>query len=138
MSAATPAGLRYSEDHVWARAEEAGTVAVGITDFAQSALGKIVVATLPEPGAVATADELLCEVESTKAVSEVYAPVSGTVVTVNEALRADPSSLNLDPYGAGWICTISLSDPSQLQGLRDAAAYAEFVGDDNAGAGSSD
>ena len=129
MSAVAPGDVRYSEDHVWARPEGA-TLAVGITDFAQSALGKIVVANLPEPGAVVAIDELLCEVESTKAVSEVYAPISGTVVTINEALREDPSPLNSDPYGAGWICTIAATEPTQYQGLRDAAAYADFVGDD--------
>jgi len=119
-----PDGLRYSKDHEWIRAEGA-TARVGITDFAQDALGDIVFVDLPEVGSAVEVGGQLGEVESTKSVSEVYAPVSGVVRAVNEALRDAPEVLNADPYGEGWICELEVSDDAQLDELLDAAAYAQ-------------
>ncbi len=121
-----PGDLRFSKDHEWVRVE--GTTAtLGITDFAQDALGDVVFVSLPDVGAAVEAGSAVGEVESTKSVSEIYAPVSGTVRGVNESLRDAPEVLNADPYGEGWICTIELADPSQLDGLLDAAAYAQLT-----------
>jgi len=119
-----PDDLRYSKDHEWVRAEST-TARVGITDFAQDALGDVVYVALPDVGATFDAGAAIGEVESTKSVSEVYAPVSGTVVAVNEALREAPEVLNADPYGEGWICEIEVADAAQLEALLDAAAYAQ-------------
>ena len=119
-----PDDLRYSKDHEWVRAEST-TARVGITDFAQDALGDVVYVALPDVGATFDAGAAIGEVESTKSVSEVYAPVSGTVVAVNEALRDAPEVLNADPYGEGWICEIEVADAAQLEALLDAAAYAQ-------------
>jgi glycine cleavage system H protein len=121
-----PAELRYSKDHEWVRVD--GDVAtLGITDYAQDALGDVVFVSLPDVGATVDAGGAIGEVESTKSVSEVYAPVSGTVAGVNDALRDRPEVLNADPYGEGWICTIELTDQSQLEGLLDAAGYAHLT-----------
>jgi glycine cleavage system H protein len=121
-----PDGLRYSKDHEWIRAEGA-TARVGITDFAQDALGDVVFVALPDVGATFDAGTAIGEVESTKSVSEVYAPVSGVVRAVNEALRDAPEVLNADPYGEGWICELEVSDDAQLDELLDAAAYAQLT-----------
>jgi glycine cleavage system H protein len=121
-----PQQLRYSSDHEWVALD--GTRArVGITDYAQDALGDVVYVQLPTVGATVTAGDSFGEVESTKSVSDVYAPVSGTVVAVNEALGDTPELLNSDPYGAGWICEIECSDVGQADSLLDAAAYQTLI-----------
>jgi glycine cleavage system H protein len=121
-----PEDLRYSTDHEWARREE-GRVRVGITDFAQDTLGDVVFVELPEVGSTVTAGGTFGEVESTKSVSDLYAPVGGTVVEVNAELADAPNRINDDPYGEGWICVIEPSDPSELDALLDAAGYQQLV-----------
>jgi glycine cleavage system H protein len=121
-----PDDLRYSSDHEWVRVED-GKVRVGITEYAQDALGDVVFVDLPEVGAAAAAGESISEVESTKAVSDIYAPVTGTVLEVNAELADAPERLNDDPYGDGWICVIELRDAAELDGLLDAAAYRALV-----------
>ena len=117
-----PQNLRYSSDHEWVSVD--GTrVRVGITDYAQDALGDVVYVEVPTVGQVVNAGDSFGEVESTKSVSDVYAPVSGTVVAVNEALSATPEALNQDPYGNGWLCEIEMSDAAQIDGLLDAEGY---------------
>ena len=117
-----PDDLRYTAEHEWVRVD--GEVAeVGITDFAQDTLGDIVYVQLPEVGAAVTRASVCSEVESTKSVSDIYAPVTGTVVAVNEALTTTPELVNSDPYGAGWMFRVELSDPAELGILLDAAAY---------------
>ena len=119
-----PDELRYSAEHEWARRLDDGSrVRVGITDYAQDALGDVVYVDLPELGSTVAAAESVGELESTKSVSEMYAPVSGTVVAINEALVDNPALLNEDPYGDGWLCEIEMSDASQLDAMMDAAAY---------------
>ena len=120
-----PDDLRYSTDHEWAKLED-GKVRIGITDYAQDALGDVVFVQLPELGAV-EAGSTVSEVESTKSVSEIYAPVGGEVVAVNDDLGDAPERLNSDPYGEGWICDIEASDPGQLDGLLDAAGYRSLI-----------
>ena len=121
-----PDELRYSKDHEWVRVD-ASTARLGITDYAQDALGDVVFVSLPDVGATFDAGASIGEVESTKSVSEVYAPVAGTVVAVNEALRDAPEALNADPYGEGWICEVKVADVTQLEGLLDAVAYAKLT-----------
>lgn len=119
-----PDELRYSAEHEWAlRLDGTSRVRVGITDYAQDALGDVVYVDLPAVGAGVTAGEAVGELESTKSVSEIYAPVSGAVAAVNEALADSPQLLNEDPYGEGWLCEIEISDPSQLDALLDATGY---------------
>jgi glycine cleavage system H protein len=122
-----PAELRYSKDHEWARLEANGRVRVGITDYAQDALGDVVFVELPANGLVVAAGDTLGEVESTKSVSDLYAPVAGTVIEVNDVLSEAPEKLNEDPYGEGWICLIEPDDPAQLDLLLDATAYAALI-----------
>jgi glycine cleavage system H protein len=117
-----PSELRYSSDHEWASASDA-VVRVGITDYAQDALGDVVFVDLPKVGASVAVGGTLGEVESTKSVSEIYAPVAGTVITVNDALTASPELVNSDPYGAGWLCEISTSGSTDFDALLDAEAY---------------
>lgn len=117
-----PEELRYTKEHEWVRTQ-AGTVRVGVTDFAQEALGDIVFVTLPEVGAQVTAGVPCGEIESTKSVSDVYAPVSGTVVARNEALDASPEIINSDAYGEGWMIEIRPDDTAEVDGLLDAAGY---------------
>jgi glycine cleavage system H protein len=117
-----PSELRYSTDHEWVRVDGL-VVTIGITEYAQDALGDVVFVEMPEQGAAVAAGETFSEVESTKSVSDIYAPVTGSVSAVNEALEAQPELLNSDPYGDGWICRIEMSDPSELDGLMDADAY---------------
>jgi glycine cleavage system H protein len=117
-----PDDLRYTADHEWAAAS-ASTVRVGITDFAQDALGDVVFVELPAVGTTVEKGGPLGEVESTKSVSQIYAPVSGRVVEVNEQLRASPEILNSDPYGDGWLCSIEVTDASELDGLLAADDY---------------
>ena len=120
-----PAELSYTPEHEWVRSpgEHAGSVRVGITHYAQDALGDIVYASLPAVGTSVTAGEACGELESTKSVSDVYAPVSGEVVAVNEALDATPETVNDDPYGAGWLFEVVPSSSDELGNLLDAAAY---------------
>lgn len=117
-----PSHLLYSSDHEWVAID--GTRArIGITDYAQDALGDVVYVQPPSVGASVSAGQSFGEVESTKSVSDIYAPVSGTVVAVNEQLGASPETLNSDPYGSGWICDIEMSDPAEVEALLDAAGY---------------
>ncbi len=128
-----PEDLRYSSDHEWIRSIDDGadttTVRIGITDFAQNALGDIVYVQLPDLGMTVTIGDSLGEVESTKSVSDIFSPVAGTVTARNEALDAAPESVNTDPYGDGWMIEIQMDDPAELDGLLDAAGYAEQVGE---------
>ncbi|MGA2433463.1 MAG: glycine cleavage system protein GcvH [Acidimicrobiales bacterium] len=117
-----PSDLRYSKDHEWAKADGA-VVRIGITDYAQDALGDVVFVDLPKVGATLNAGEALGEVESTKSVSEIYAPVSGTVTAVNDSLTNSPESVNADPYGDGWICEITTTSGSEYETLLDAQRY---------------
>ncbi|HUF32397.1 MAG TPA: glycine cleavage system protein GcvH [Acidimicrobiales bacterium] len=117
-----PDDLRYSTDHEWVRLE-GGSARIGITDYAQDALGDVVFVQLPDVGASVTAGAAVGEVESTKSVSDIYAPVAGTVSAVNVDLADAPQRLNEDPYGEGWICVIDLADAAVVDDLLDAAAY---------------
>jgi glycine cleavage system H protein len=117
-----PSELRYSTDHEWIRTD-GNTVTIGVTDFAQDSLGDVVFVEVPENGATLALGESFTEVESTKSVSDIYAPVSGTISEVNDALDDQPELLNSDPYGEGWICRIEMSNPSELDALMDAAGY---------------
>jgi glycine cleavage system H protein len=119
----TPEDLKYTEEHEWVAATEGGRVRVGITDYAQEQLGEVVFVQLPEVGQKVDAGAPAGEVESTKSVSEIYAPVSGEVSAVNEALDDQPELINSDPYGAGWIFELTGTDPDALDGLLDAEAY---------------
>jgi glycine cleavage system H protein len=121
-----PDDLRYTSDHEWVRLE-GGQVRIGITDYAQDALGDVVFVQLPEPGSKVEAGASFSEVESTKSVSDIYAPVAGTVVEVNNELADAPQRLNEDPYGEGWICLIEPADPSAFEGLLDAAGYQALI-----------
>ncbi|KWV31090.1 MULTISPECIES: glycine cleavage system protein GcvH [Micromonospora] len=122
-----PEDLRYTAEHEWVVGVEGGTVRVGITHFAQDALGDIVFVQLPDSGAVVAAGESLGEIESTKSVSEIYAPVGGTVTARNEALGDSPEVINSDPYGAGWLVEIAPADPAAVEGLLSADAYRELT-----------
>src|SRR5689334_5057435 len=124
-----PSELRYSREHEWVRVD--GDVArIGITDFAQESLGDVVFVQLPDVGVDVIAGASAAEIESTKSVSDVYVPVSGVVESVNDALVGAPELVNQDPYGTGWIMQVALSDPSELDGLMDAAAYTALIGED--------
>jgi glycine cleavage system H protein len=123
-----PEDLRYTSDHEWARLEE-GKIRIGITDYAQDALGDIVFIQLPAPGAVVGSGESISEVESTKSVSDIYAPVAGTVVEVNSELSDSPERLNEDPYGEGWICVMEPDDPTTFASLLDSAGYRKLIED---------
>jgi glycine cleavage system H protein len=122
-----PEDLRYTAEHEWVRPTGERLVRVGITDFAQDALGDIVFVQLPEPGTAVGPGDAVGEVESTKSVSDVYAPVAGTVSARNEALEDTPELLNSDPYGEGWMLEITLDDPAAPDALLDAAGFAERV-----------
>jgi glycine cleavage system H protein len=117
-----PSELRYSSDHEWVR-REGDTVTIGITEYAQDALGDVVFVEIPEQGVEVSSGDSFTEVESTKSVSDIYAPVSGTIATVNDALENQPELLNSDPYGEGWICSIEMNDPSEFDSLMDADGY---------------
>ena len=124
-----PDGLYYTAEHEWvSEPKDDGTVRVGITDFAQDALGDVVYVQMPESGAAVTGADVIGEVESTKSVSDIYAPITGEVVARNEALDDDPSLINTDPYGEGWLLEIKASDPSVVQGLLSSADYSQQVG----------
>ncbi len=121
-----PQELKYSSDHEWV-AISGERIRVGITDYAQDALGDVVYVQLPAVGLAVTAGQSFGEVESTKSVSDVYAPVTGTVVAVNDTLSGTPELLNNDPYGDGWLCEIEVADSSELEGLLDAASYQALI-----------
>ena len=120
-----PDDLRYSKEHEWVRVEDGDRATIGITSFAADELGDIVFVELPEVGASLSQFAPFGVVESVKAVSDLFAPVSGEVAEVNEALRESPELLNADPFGEGWIARIGLADPAEVGQLMDAAAYAE-------------
>ena len=122
-----PDELRYTKDHEWVRDEGEGRVRVGITDFAQDALGDVVYVDVPEVGTEVKANQAFSEVESTKSVSDVFAPVGGTVIERNPLLEERPELVNEQPYGDGWIVVLEVSDASQMDGLMDAAGYRSFV-----------
>ena len=122
-----PGDLLYSKDHEWIRAEPGDRIRIGITDYAQDALGDVVYVQIPTVGAAVKAGDSFSEVESTKSVSDVYAPASGRVVEVNESLADQPQLLNEDPYGGGWLCVIELSAPAELDELLDASAYRSLI-----------
>jgi glycine cleavage system H protein len=124
----TPAGLAYAKTHEWLKLEGDGTATVGISDYAQASLGDITYVQLPKVGAVLKKGATFGVVESVKAASDVYAPVSGTVLAVNTSLDSAPEALNREPYGAGWILRLKPSDPAEAGALMDAAAYAQTTG----------
>jgi glycine cleavage system H protein len=123
-----PDDLRFTKDHEWVR-REAGGVRMGITDYAQDALGDIVFVQLPEVGTTLEEGQALSEVESTKSVSDIYAPLKGVVAEVNLDLVDAPQRLNEDPYGEGWICIIEPDDPTSYDALLDADAYRRLTED---------
>ena len=125
--ASYPEDLKYHPEHDWARVE-GDQATFGITWYAQDALGEVVFYDPPEVGATVTKDQTYAEVESVKAVSDVFAPLSGEIVEVNEALADAPENVNTDPYGDGWMVKVKLSDPSEVDSLLDAAAYQELLG----------
>jgi glycine cleavage system H protein len=124
-----PDDLRYSREHEWVRVT-GNTARVGITDFAQDSLGDVVFVQLPDVGLDVVAGASVSEIESTKSVSDVYVPVSGVVAAVNETLGEQPELVNQDPYGSGWMFDVELSDPTEVDGLMDAAAYRELTAAD--------
>ena len=121
-----PSDLRYSSDHEWVRLE-GDKVRIGITDFAQDNLGDVVFVQIPELGAAVSVGDSFSEVESTKSVSDIYAPVAGTIAEINPLLETQPELLNGDPYGEGWICVIDVADAAQIDGLLDAAGYQSLI-----------
>ena len=123
----TPSDLRYTKEHEWVKIESEDVVVFGITDFAQSALGDVVFASLPKVGASLTAGQTCGEVESTKSVSDIYSPVTGVVKEINEKLANNPEILNSDPYGAGWMVKLSGVSKSQVETLLDAAGYQKIT-----------
>jgi glycine cleavage system H protein len=127
MAGNIPADLRYTAEHEWVCVTDDGRVRFGITDHAQDALGDIVYVTLPALGASVTAGEPCGEVESTKSVSDIYAPLSGTVVARNDAVETSPETINSDPYGSGWLVELD-TDPALVADLLDAAGYEAALG----------
>ena len=124
--ASSPSHLRYTKEHEWAR-KEGDRIVIGVTAHAQDSLGDVVYVELPKEGDTLTASSPFGVIESTKAVSELFAPLSGKVAKVNSGLTDEPHQINQDPYGAGWICELLPADPRQLDGLMDAAAYDAFL-----------
>ena len=122
-----PADLKYTESHEWVRTEADGTLTVGITDHAQEALGDIVFLELPEAGRTVAAGDAIAVIESVKAASDIYSPVSGEIVAVNETLNDKPETINEDAFGDGWIFLVRASDRGELGELLDADAYAELI-----------
>ena len=122
-----PGELKYTREHEWAAVEEGGRVRVGITDFAQDALGDVVFVDVPEQGTEVRAGEAFGEVESTKSVSDLFSPVSGRIVERNSTLEQSPELVNQDPYGEGWMIVIEVADPAELDDLLDAASYQRFA-----------
>jgi len=126
----TPDNLRYAATHEWARDEGDGTVLVGISDHAQESLGDVVYVELPEIGQTVSAGDEISVVESVKAASDIYAPVSGEIVAVNEQLEDTPDLVNESPYEEGWFFRIQMSDPAELEDLLDAEGYSESASED--------
>ena len=126
MTVSVPDDLRYTSDHEWVRLE-AGRVRIGITDYAQDALGDVVFVQLPEPGTALEAGGSFSEVESTKSVSDIYAPLAGTIHSVNADLGDAPQHLNEDPYGAGWICVIQPTNAADFDSLLTPEAYRKLI-----------
>ncbi len=124
-----PEDRRYTEEHEWAATADDGTVRLGITDYAQEALGDIVYVELPQVGTEFASGATLAEVESTKSVADVYAPLGGVVTAVNEALNDQPELVNSDPYGDGWFVELQIEDPGAYDSMLDAAAYAALIAD---------
>ena len=125
-----PKVLRYTEEHEWVREEESeSVVSVGITDYAQGELGDVVFVELPSAGDTFDRMEVFGTIEAVKAVSELYCPLSGEIVAVNEALDQDPAGVNTDPYGEGWMIQIKISDPGQMDELLTADEYQEHIGE---------
>jgi glycine cleavage system H protein len=124
-----PEDLRYTADHEWAKLIDATTVRIGITDYAQASLGDIVFVSVHEVGGSVASGDTFGEVESTKSVSDLYSPLTGTVIARNEALDTNPELLNTDPYGAGWIAEIEVADTGDLESLLDGAAYRTATAD---------
>jgi glycine cleavage system H protein len=124
----TPDDLRYTAEHEWVQSREDGVVRIGITAYAQDALGDVVFVTLPEEGTPVAPGQACGEVESTKSVSDVFAPITGTVTARNAALDANPELVNSSPYGEGWMFEVRPDDPASLDSLLDAAAYRELLG----------
>ena len=124
-----PSDLHYRDTHEWVRVEDDGSVVIGISDHAQAALGDMVFIELPEPGTTFAQGDACAVVESVKAASDIYMPVSGEVIETNSALEDDPGLVNSDPYGDGWLFSINPSDPSELEDLLDATGYAELQDD---------
>jgi glycine cleavage system H protein len=124
-----PEELKYTQEHEWVARTGEDTVRVGITDYAQEQLGDVVFVQLPEPGETVTTGQAIGEVESTKSVSDIFAPVDGTVSARNEALEAQPELLNSDPYGEGWVVEIEVADASVLDSLLDAGGYQQLLED---------
>ena len=122
-----PGDLKFNKSHEWARVEDGGLVRVGISDHAQGQLGDLVYVELPEIGASVTAGNAAAVVESVKAASDIYSPVSGEVIEVNEALSDKPETINEDAYGEGWIFAVRISNRAELDDLLDASAYEELV-----------
>ncbi|HEU0369886.1 MAG TPA: glycine cleavage system protein GcvH [Candidatus Acidoferrum sp.] len=123
---AYPANYRYTKEHEWVEVKN-GVATVGITDYAQSELGDVVFVELPEPGAKLTKGKSFGTVESVKAVSELYAPVSGEVIEANGELQNKPETINSDPHGAAWLIRIKLVSPAELDGLMDGSAYQAYI-----------
>ncbi|HMC07584.1 MAG TPA: glycine cleavage system protein GcvH [Solirubrobacterales bacterium] len=121
-----PDGLRYHPEHDWARVED-GEATFGVTWYAQDALGEVVFYEPPEVGSEVSKDQAYAEVESVKAVSDVYAPLSGEILGVNDAVADRPELINEDPYGEGWLVRVKLSDPGEVDGLMDAGAYRKLL-----------
>jgi glycine cleavage system H protein len=122
-----PEDLKYTNEHEWAAAVDGDRVRVGITDFAQDALGDVVYVDVPEEGTDVEAGQAFGEVESTKSVSDLFSPVTGRVAERNDRLGDNPELINQDPYGEGWIIVVEMSEPSELDGLMDAGAYRRLV-----------
>ena len=123
-----PEDLKYTEEHEWVRVE-GDVVSIGITDFAQNALTEVVWVELPETEIEVSAMESFASVESVKSVSEIYAPVAGTVTEVNQSLEDSPEQINEDPYGSGWICNTMVDPVVELSGLLDAGSYSKLIGE---------
>ena len=125
-----PKELRYTKDHEWVReSDDPQVVEVGITDYAQGELGDVVFVELPKAAAPLKQRETFGTIEAVKAVSELYAPIAGTVIESNKALEGDPALVNRDPYGQGWMVKVKIKDPKELEGLLRADAYAKHVGE---------
>ncbi|WP_018963145.1 glycine cleavage system protein GcvH [Coprothermobacter platensis] len=124
-----PEGLKYSKEHEWVKVLDGTKVMVGVTDFAQDELGDIVFVNLPTPGQTVNTGDTLASLESVKSASDVYSPVSGKVVEINEKLKNTPEAINDDPYGEGWIAVIELQDVSVLDSLMNSEDYKKFIGE---------